>query len=61
VNLPVDYAQSVLDHSPNFRASLWGRDEDDGTDELFVRISCRNWHTGFTREFDSDDMVGELG
>jgi hypothetical protein len=36
-------------------------DEDDGTDELFVRMSYRDCNTGFTRTFDTDDMVGNFG
>jgi hypothetical protein len=35
-------------------------DEDDGTDEIYVRISFYDCHTGVTRTFMTDDLVGEL-
>ncbi len=36
-------------------------DEDDGTDELYVRVSFRDCHTGLTRTFRSSNYVASFG
>jgi hypothetical protein len=36
-------------------------DEDDGADELYVRMSYTDCHNGDTRTWFSDNIVGQLG
>jgi len=36
-------------------------DEDDGTDELYVKTSFRDCHTGLTRTFKRSNYVANFG
>jgi hypothetical protein len=104
-NMSTDYARALIACGGYFKASLWGRDEDndhsqddfirnlvltpgypqasyngldvrfytvdiadsqldedDGTDELFVRMTYRDCNSGLvTQTYDTDDMVGNFG
>ena len=102
VNLPQQYARDVIACGGDFKATIWGDDddpgddfirtmvldpsapptvdyagilvsfyapnlyydqldEDDGTDELYVRISYLDCHTGLTRTFKSSNYVSNFG
>jgi hypothetical protein len=56
----VDYAGiSANFNAPNLNSSQL--DEDDGTDELYARMSYWDCHTGLTRNFRSSNYVANFG
>ena len=57
---PQANASGIEAHFTTENLSADNLDEDDGTDELYVRMSYFDCHTGLTRTFISDDMVGEF-
>jgi len=56
----VDYAGLLVSFvAPNISNDQL--DEDDGTDELYVKTSFRDCHTGLTRTFKSSNYVASFG
>jgi hypothetical protein len=56
----VDYA-GILANFTTLNLNSSNLDEDDGTDELYVRVSYWDCHTGLTRTFRSSNYVGNFG
>jgi hypothetical protein len=50
-------AHLSVQHLPEYRLN---EDDDDGEDELYVRISYVDCHTGFIRTFQTDNEVGRI-
>jgi hypothetical protein len=56
----VDYAGILANFTVSSLSSSQ-LDEDDGTDELYVRTSFWDCHTGLTRTFRSSDYITNFG